>query len=166
MDANESAVLLPQTEGDSSDGRMFIGNWEHVESETHNQRFGDKSCWRWILGLDESMDITTLNEQGVCAIGFHKRGDEESNVHEVSCGKTMFAHGSAYVCHWRSKSKASWTRMTQKERDDELPQSPSTHAVFCRMYKLQHDEGRYFLHEHCQSELPWRKDCSRTNSGR
>ena len=29
----------------------------------------------------------------------------------------------------------------------------------CRMYKLQHDEGRYFLHEHCQSELPWRKDC-------
>ena len=29
----------------------------------------------------------------------------------------------------------------------------------CRMYKLQHDEGRYFLHEHRQSELPWRKDC-------
>ena len=29
----------------------------------------------------------------------------------------------------------------------------------CRMYKLQHDEGRYFLHEHCQSELPRRKDC-------
>ena len=29
----------------------------------------------------------------------------------------------------------------------------------CRMYKLQHDEGRYFLHEHRQSELPWRKNC-------
>ena len=29
----------------------------------------------------------------------------------------------------------------------------------CRMYKLQHDKGLYFLHEHCQSELPWRKDC-------
>ena len=28
----------------------------------------------------------------------------------------------------------------------------------CRMHKLQHDEGRYFLHEHCESELPWRKD--------
>ena len=28
----------------------------------------------------------------------------------------------------------------------------------CRMYKLQHDEGQYFLHEHCQSELTWRKD--------
>ena len=29
----------------------------------------------------------------------------------------------------------------------------------CRMYKLQYDEGRYFLYEHCQSELPWRKIC-------
>ena len=30
----------------------------------------------------------------------------------------------------------------------------------CRLYKLlQHEEGRYFLHEYCQSELPWRKDC-------
>ena len=28
----------------------------------------------------------------------------------------------------------------------------------CRMDKLQHEEGRYFLHEYCQSELPWRKD--------
>ena len=28
----------------------------------------------------------------------------------------------------------------------------------CDMYKLQHDEGQYFLHEHCQSELTWRKD--------
>ena len=39
LDANESAASLPQAEGD---GRMFIGNWEHVESETHNQRLGDK----------------------------------------------------------------------------------------------------------------------------
>ena len=31
--------------------------------------------------------------------------------------------------------------------------------LVCRMYKLQHEEGRYFLHEHGQSELPWPKDC-------
>ena len=29
----------------------------------------------------------------------------------------------------------------------------------CRMCKLQHEEGRHFLHEHCESELPWRTDC-------
>ena len=65
LDANESAASLPQAEVESSDGRMFIGNWEHVESETHNQRLGDKVAGDGYLGLDESMDITTVNEQGV-----------------------------------------------------------------------------------------------------
>ena len=97
LDANESAALLPQAEGESSDGRMFIGNWEHVESETHNHRLGNKVAGDGYLGLNESMDITTVNEQ-VCAMGFHKRRDEESSVQEDSCGKTIFAHGSASVC--------------------------------------------------------------------
>ena len=65
LDANESAASLPQAEEESSDGRMFIGNWEHVESETHNQRLGVKVAGDGYLGLDESMDITTVNEQGV-----------------------------------------------------------------------------------------------------
>ena len=62
LDANESAASLPQAEEESSDGRMFIGNWEHVESETHNQRLGDKVAGDEYLGLDESMDTTAVNE--------------------------------------------------------------------------------------------------------
>ena len=88
---------FPQAEVESSDGRMFFGNWEHVESETHNHRLGNKVAGDGYLGLDESMDITTVNEQGV-QLGFHKRGDEESSVQEDSCGKTILAHGSASVC--------------------------------------------------------------------
>ena len=65
MDANISAASLPQAEGESSDGRMFIGNWEHDESEMHNQHLEDKVAGDEYLGLDESMDITTVNEQGV-----------------------------------------------------------------------------------------------------
>ena len=42
LDANERAASLPHAEEESSDGRIFIDNWEHVESETHNQRLGDK----------------------------------------------------------------------------------------------------------------------------
>ena len=55
----------PQAEGESSDGRMFIGNWEHVKSETHIQRLEDKAAGDGYLGLEESMDITTVKEQGV-----------------------------------------------------------------------------------------------------
>ena len=49
--------------------------------------------------------------------------------------------------------------MTQREKDDELHRSRIHVQFVCRMYKLQHEEGRYFPHEHCQSELPWRKGC-------
>ena len=49
--------------------------------------------------------------------------------------------------------------MTQREKDDELHRARVHMQFVCRMYKLQHDEGRHFLHEHCHSELPWRKDC-------
>ena len=42
LDADENAASLEQAEEESSDGRMLIGNWEHIESETHSQRSEDK----------------------------------------------------------------------------------------------------------------------------
>ena len=54
--------------------------------------------------------------------------------------------------------------MTQREKDDELHRAGVHMQFVCRMYKLQHEEGRYFLHEHGQGELPWRKDWRRRNS--
>ena len=35
--------------------------------------------------------------------------------------------------------------MTQREEDDELHRARVHMQFVCRMYKLQHDEGRYFL---------------------
>ena len=49
--------------------------------------------------------------------------------------------------------------MTQREKDDELHRARVHVQSVCGMYKLQHDEDRYFLREHCQRELRWRKDC-------
>ena len=55
LDADESAASLPQAEEESSDGRMFIGNCEHVESETHYQRLGVKVVGDGYWGLDEKV---------------------------------------------------------------------------------------------------------------
>ena len=111
---------------------MFIGNWEHVESETHKQRLGEKVAGDGYLGLDESMDITTVNEQGV---QWDLTDVEMRNeaFWKIVAEKPFLLMGAHPCASWRSKSS--------------------------RMYKLQHDEGRYLLHEHCQSELLWRKDC-------
>ena len=107
-----------QAEGKSSDGRMFIGNWEHDESETHNQHLEDKVAGDEHLGLDESMDITTVNEQGVrWDFTIDKRGDEESSVQEESCGKTILAHGSASVCQLEVEIESELeSHDTQRER--------------------------------------------------
>ena len=134
---------------------MFIGNWDD-ESETHNLHLQDKVVGDRFLGLDESVDITTVNEQGLqwdCTdVEMRKQA-----FRKIVAEKPFLLVGAHPCDSWRPKSNASWSRMTQSEKDDELHKY--TCSLFSRMYKLQHEEGRYFLHEHCQSELPWRKDC-------
>ena len=49
--------------------------------------------------------------------------------------------------------------MTQREKDHELHKARLHVQFVCRMYRLQHEEGRYFLHERRESELPRREDC-------
>ena len=158
LDANESAASPLQAEGESSDGRMFIGNWEHVESETHNHRLGNNVAGDGYLGLNESMDITTVNEQSV-QWDFTNVEMRNQAFRKIVAEKPFLLMGAHPCARWRSKSNASWSRMTQREKDDELHRARVHMQFVCRMYKLQHDEGRYFLHEHCQGELPWRKDC-------
>ena len=77
---------------------------------------------------------------------------------KILAEKPFLLMGARPCANWKSKSNASWSRMTQREKDDELHRARVHMQSVCRMYKLQHDEGLYFLHEHCQSELPWRKD--------
>ena len=111
LDANESA--------ESSDGRMFSGNWEHVESETHNHRSGNKVAGDGYLGLDESMDITTVNEQGV-QWDFTNVEMRNQAFRKIVAEEPFLLMGAHPCANWRSKSKASWTRMTQREKGDEL----------------------------------------------
>ena len=97
LDADERAASLPQAEGEPSDGRMFIGNWEHVESETHKQRLGDTIAGHEYMDLDESMDITTVNEQGV-QWDFTDVEMRNEAFRKIVAKKTILAHGSTSVC--------------------------------------------------------------------
>ena len=115
LDANENAASLPQAEGKSCEGRMFIGKWEHVESETHKQRLGDKVAGDGYLGLDESMDITTVNEQGV-QWDFTDVEMRNEAFRKIVAEKPFLLMGAHPCAIWRSKSNASWSRMTERER--------------------------------------------------
>ena len=112
LDADESAASLPE---ESSDERMFIGNWEHVQSETHKQRLEDRVAGDGYLGLDESMDITTVKEQGV-QWDFTKEEMRNQACKKIVAEKTLLLMGAHLCANWMSKSNARWSRMTQRER--------------------------------------------------
>ena len=81
-------------------------------------------------------------------------------MQEGSCGKTIFDCRGAPVCQLEIEIERELeSHDTEREKDDELRRARVHMQFVCRMYKLQHEEGRYFLHKHCQSEWPWRKDC-------
>ena len=109
MDANESAASPPQAEGEFSDGRMFIGNWEHDESETHNQRLEDKAARDGYLGLDESMDITVVKEQGV-QWDFTNVEMRNQAFRKIVAEKPFLLIGAHPCENWRSQSTESHNR--------------------------------------------------------
>ena len=129
LDAHESAASLPQAEEKSSDGRMFIGNWEHVESETHKQRLGDKVAGDGYLGLDESMDITTVNEQGV-QWDFTDVEMRNEAFRKTVAEKLFLLMGAHPCASWRSKSNASWSCMTQRENMTSCTEPECTCSLF------------------------------------
>ena len=149
VDANESTLSSPQAEGESSDGRTFIGSWKHDVSEMHNQRWEDKVAGDECLGLGEILVITTMNEQGV-HWDFTNKETRNQAYKKIVAEKTFLLVGAHPCASWRLNTKVDWSRMTQREKEDELHRA--------RVH-MQHEEGRYFLHEHRQSELPWREDC-------
>ena len=128
MDANESAAPLPQAEGKSSDGRIFVGNWEHDESGTHNQHLEDKVARDEYLGLVESMDITTVNEQGV-QWDFTKQEMRNQEYKKIVAEKSSLLVGARPCASWRSKSNASWSRMTERKMT-----SCTEHEYTCSLF--------------------------------
>ena len=134
LDANENAASLPQAEGESSDRRMFIGNWEHVESDAHKQRLGDKVAGHGYMGLDESMDITTVNEQGV-QWDFTDMEMRNEAFRKIVAEKPFLLMGAHLCASWTSKSNASWSRIIHKY--GELHRARVHMQSVCRVYKLQ-----------------------------
>ena len=89
---------------------MFIGNWERTTSVLKTKVAGDE-----YLDLDECMDITTVNEQGV-QWDFANVEMRNQAFRKTVAEKPFLLIGAHPCADWRSKSNASWSRMTQRER--------------------------------------------------
>ena len=67
------------------------------------------------LGSDGSMDITAVNEQGV-QWDFANVEMRDHAFRKIVAEKPFLLVGAHSCASWRSKSNASWSRMTQRER--------------------------------------------------
>ena len=66
--------------------------------------------------------------------------------------------GSPMCRDWSQIMNINWPRMSQEERDARMKEAREHLRFVCTLYRLQHDEGRYFAHEHPQSAGSWNED--------
>ena len=96
------------------------------------------------MSLDESMDITTANEQEVQS-DFTDVETRNEAFRKIVTEKPLLLIGSTSVCQMEFEIERELVSHDAERKMTSCTESECT----C---KLQHDEGRYFLHEHCQSE--------------
>ena len=53
----------------------------------------------------------------------------------------------------------NWAKMTAAERKDLLEKARLHLRFVCRLYQIQHDGGRYYLHEHPVGATSWKEPC-------
>ena len=66
--------------------------------------------------------------------------------------------GSPMCRDWSQIMNTNWPRMSQEERDARTKEAREQLRFFCALYRLQHDEGRDFAHEHPQGAGSWNED--------
>ena len=94
----------------------------------HNQRWEDKVAGDECLGIGEMMDITTMNEQGV---HWDFTNEELRNeAYRRIVAEKPFLLGAHPCTSWRLKTNVGWSRMTQREKDDELHKARCTCSLF------------------------------------
>ena len=73
--------------------------------------------------------------------------------------KSFLLVGSPMCAHWSRIMNLNWPKMSASEREKVLNDARIHLRFVCRLYRLQHDSGRYFLHEHPSTATSWHEGC-------
>ena len=109
MDANVCAASLPQAE------ELSLALENTTSLKRTNQHLEDNVARDEYLGFDESMDTTTVNEQGA-QWDFTNVVMGNQACRKIVAEKPFLFLGAHPCANRRSKSNVSWSRMTQREK--------------------------------------------------
>ena len=103
-----------------------------------------------------SMDLTTKDEHGR-AWDFTKVEMRNFAYRKVCEEKPFMLIGSPVCTPWSQIMNINYSRMTWEEKERIL-NAARVHLEFvCKLYRLQHQAGRYFAHEHPQGAASWKE---------
>ena len=104
------------------------------------------------------MDLTTMDIDG-CAWDFNQEKMRNRAVRRLLRDKPVVLVGSPMCVPFSTMNSINYSRMDTPEVEQRTDYG-RTHLQFCaRLYKLQVDGGRYFIHEHPQSASSWHEGC-------
>ena len=150
------------TEGPEAKSRntRLLGHWEADISEVYSPPRIAEVGEEQGLKAGSSMDITTKDEFGR-PWDFTDVTMRNHAYRRVAMEKPYLLIGSPMCAHWSSIMNLNYAKMS-KEKKEELLEKARVHLRFvCQLYKLQHREGRYYLHEHPAGAKSWQEECVR-----
>lgn len=110
------------------------------------ERLGMRAGW--------SLDLATRDEEGN-SWDFNKAEMKNKAARKLISDEPYVLIGSPPCTDWSSLMNLNWPRMTPEEVERRNKEA-RVHLEFCmKLYKIQHDHGRYFLHEHLDAARSW-----------
>merc|ERR1739836_76878 len=80
---------------------------------------------------------------------------------KVICDCPLVLIGSPPCTDWSTIMILNWNKMSPQERK-ERQRTARVHLEFCvKLYRIQTQSGRYFLHEHPNSATSWHEELMR-----
>ena len=136
---------------------VFLGNWEVLVSEVYSPpRVAPVAAKKLGFKVGTSMDLTTKDEHGR-AWDFTKVEMRNFAYRKVCEEKPFILIGSPVCTPWSQVMNINYSRMTWEEKERIL-NAARVHLEFvCKLYRLQHQAGRYFAHEHPQGAASWKE---------
>jgi hypothetical protein len=108
-----------------------------------------------------SMDIATCDENSV-KWDFNIKAMRNKAIRKAIDEKPLVLMTNPMCTDWSIAMNANWGRMTAEERRTRMMRARIHLDLVCQLHAIQHNAGRYFIHEHPQSATSWNEECIRT----
>ena len=102
------------------------------------------------------MDITGEDEFGR-AWDFNKVEMRNHAYRRLVKEKPYLLVGSPVCTPWSTAMNRNWWRMTEQHVAQVMEEARRHLEFVCKLYRMQHQSGRYYLHEHPYSATSWRE---------